>query len=342
MKPIHAALSIVSVVCMAGRVPDARGEATIARFTSQAMGTRVTLTAYTEDAPGARVAFDAATREFERLERLMSVWREGSDVLKLAAAAGGAPVKVSAETLEVLQRARQFSEWTKGKFDVTFGALGDLWRFDHDRDGRVPAAEEVRKRLPLIDYRALILDPVAKTARLAKAGMRVHLGGIGKGYAVDRAVAILRAAGLHNFLLQAGGDLYLAGRRGGRAWRAGIRDPRGPPRRFFAMVDVEDAAFSTSGDYERYFIRDGVRYHHIIDPHTGLPATPCRSVTAFARDATTADGLSTSVFLVGAEAGLALVEKIPGAGVVIVDANNHVHVSRRLKGRVRLLSQPSD
>jgi thiamine biosynthesis lipoprotein len=285
-------------------------------------------------------AFDAAFAEIDRLERLMTVWRPDSDVSRLNAAAGKGSVKVSPEVIEALLAARRISEWTDGKFDVTFGALSGLWKFDHDRDDRIPDPAEVRRRLPLVDYRDLIVDPGAGTALLRRAGMRAHLGGIGKGCAVRRVVDLLRARGHRDFMVKAGGDLYVAGRRGDRAWRVGIQDPRGPS--YFAATEVTDATFSTSGDYERSFVQGGVRYHHILDPDTGRPASLCRSVTVMARDAIVADGLSTGVFLLGPERGMALVERLPDVEAVIVDAKSRVTISSGLKDRVRILAPPTD
>jgi thiamine biosynthesis lipoprotein len=172
--------------------------------------------------------------------------------------------------------------------------------------------------------------------------MRAHLGGIGKGYAVERSVAILRARGLRDFMIQAGGDMYVGGRRGDRPWRLGIQDPRGPRGATFATVALSDATFSTSGDYERSFVKDGRRYHHIIDPSTGEPAGGCRSVTIVAPSATLADGLSTGVFLLGPTEGMALIERLPDVGGVIVSSTNQVLVSTRLKDRLKLIAPPTD
>jgi len=169
----------------------------------------------------------------------------------------------------------------------------------------------------------------------------MHLGGIGKGYGVDRAVALLVAAGLTDFMVQAGGDLYVAGQRGDRPWRVGIRDPRGTRDAFFAAAEVSDGTFSTSGDYERFFIEDGVRYHHILDPDAGRPARGTRSVTIMAKDAMTADALSTGLFILGAKRGLEIVERLPGVGAVIVDAANEVHISSRLKDKVKVFKPPT-
>ena len=196
--------------------------------------------------------------------------------------------------------------------------------------------------MPLIDYRRLEVDVAKSTAFLKQKGMRVHLGGIGKGYAVDRAAAILRGRGINDFMIQSGGDLYVAGRRGDRAWRAGIQDPRGPEGTSFAAMDLTDSAFTTSGDYERFFMKDGHRYHHIIDPDTGLPATGSRSVTIVARTATLADALDTGIFILGPEKGMALIERLNGVEGVIVTGSNNVLVSSGLAGRLVLRSPPTD
>jgi FAD:protein FMN transferase len=306
------------------------------------MGSAVNLSAFTADEPAAVVAFERVFAEFDRLDALMSVWKEGSDVLRINGAAGKRAVAVSPETREVLHAAQEVSEWTEGKFDVTFGALSGIWKFDHDIDGQIPDRSEITRRLPLIDYRALQIDDRAGTAALAHAEMKVHLGGIGKGYAIDRGVNILREAGQTDFMIQSGGDLFISGRRGDRPWRVGIQDPRGAPNTLFAAIEITDAAFSTSGDYERFFIRDGRRYHHILDPDTGEPATRSRSVTIMAKTATMSDGLSTGVFILGADKGMALIERLEDVEGVIVTSDNQVQVSSGLKGRLALLSAPTE
>lgn len=306
------------------------------------MGTEVHISAWTTDEAATVTAFDRAFDEFDRLDALMSTWKDGSDILRLNAAAGNAPVAVSAEVREVLHASQEVSEWTSGKFDVTFAALSGLWKFDHDIDGQVPDRSQIAPRLPLIDYRALQIDDRAGTASLTRAGMKVNLGGIGKGYAVDRAVTILRDAGLSDFMIQSGGDLFVAGRRGDRPWRVGIQDPRGSPDTMFAALELTDVALSTSGDYERFFIRDGRRYHHILDPDTGEPALRSRSVSIVAKTSTAADGLSTGVFILGGEEGMALIEKLPDVEGVIVTAENKVLVSSGLKERLALLKAPTE
>jgi thiamine biosynthesis lipoprotein len=306
-----------------------------------AMGSQLTLTAFTRSATDTDAAFDAVLAEFERLDAVLSVWRPGSDVLRINAAAGERPVAVGRDALAALLTARQVSDWTHGKFDVTFGALTDVWRFDHDQDGRVPTADEIARRRPLIGYSALQIDEAAGTAFLSRPGMRIHLGGIGKGYAVERAARLLHERGVHDFMIQSGGDLYVAGLREGRPWRLGIADPR-QPTRVFGTLEVHDGTLSTSGDYERSFVKDGVRYHHLLDPDTGMPARGCRSVTIVASRPAIADGLSTGVFILGPSEGMALVERLPDVEAVIVTDRNDVLVSSGLMGTFQQIEAPTD
>ncbi|MBK7859783.1 MAG: FAD:protein FMN transferase [Archangiaceae bacterium] len=283
--------------------------------------------------PGAAgEAIDGALAELRRLEALWTTWTKESDITRLNVAAGKAAVRVSPETFELLGRARAGSELSGGLFDVTFAPLGGLWRFDRAPGShepvkleRVPDASQVRERQQLVDYRQLTLDPRLRTARLDRAGMAVNLGGIGKGAAVDTLVALLRARGFKGFTVQAGGDLFCAGKNGARPWRVGIAHPRDKGR-LVGTVEVSDAAFSTSGDYERFAIIDGVRYHHLIDPRTGYPAAASQSATVLAPTATDAEILTKTAFILGGEAGLEALAKA-GAKGVIVGADGGVFVS---------------
>jgi FAD:protein FMN transferase len=306
------------------------------------MGSTLQLTACTTDAAAAKAAFDEVFAEFARLEKLMSTWIATSDVSRINRDAGVHPVAVSADVRDVLKTARAMSGWTAGKFDVTFGALAGLWKFDHDQDGVIPDMSEVRRRLPLIDYRAIQIDDSAGTAFLARAGMSIHLGGIGKGYAVDRGADILRRRGIRDFMIQSGGDIYVAGAKDGRPWRLAIQDPRAAANHAFAQLDLSDGTFSTSGDYERSFIRNGRRYHHILDPATGEPARGTRSVTIVSNRAVLADGLSTGVFILGPAKGMALIERLPDVEGVIVSDRNEVLISSGLRGRITIVALPTD
>jgi len=334
-----AAAGVLAAACGGGpRGPSAH----LVERAGIAMGSDLRLSAWTADEAAAGAAFDRVFNEFERLEALMSVWRPGSDVLRINAAAGDHAVAVSADTRDALRIARQVSEWSDGTFDVTFGALTDIWKFDHDQDNTVPAPEAIRARLPLVDYRQIEIDDRAGTVFLKRSGMRVHLGGIGKGYAVERAKGILARAGLRDFMIQAGGDLYVGGHKDGRPWKLGINDPRGPDGRVFATIELSDSTFSTSGDYARFFMKDGVRYHHILDPRDGQPARLCRSVTIASESAVLADAVAKGVFILGPEKGMALIERLPQIEGVIVSAKNEVLVSSGLKGKFVLVAPPTD
>ena len=306
------------------------------------MGSQLRLAAWTADEPSAVAAFAQVFREFDRLEALLSIWKPGSDVVRINEAAGRTAVAVSRDTIVVLEAAAQASEWTGGKFDITFGALADIWKFDHDQDDTVPDRRAIEARLPLVDYRFVHVDRAAGTAFISKADTRIHLGGIGKGYAVDRAAVILRARGLSDFLIQSGGDLYVAGLNDGAPWKLGIADPRGTGGQTFATLELSNGTLSTSGDYERFFIENGIRYHHLLDPDRGTPAAGSRSVTIVADSAMLADVLSTGVFVLGPEAGMALLERLPQVEGVIVSASNQVLVSSGLTGRVTLIAPPTD
>ena len=311
-----------------------------------AMGTSLHFVAYTNaavDRAHAELAFDAAIAEMRRLESILSEWRDDSEVGRVNAHAGEW-VSVGPETKDVLEKSLWIGRASEGTFDITFQAMSGVWRFGSAQADKptLPSPAEVRKLRALIDYRKVELDAKSSRARIPK-GRKIGLGGIAKGYIVDRAVDVLRRAGLSAFLVQAGGDLYGAGRKpDGSPWVSGIQDPRGPRGAFFATIELENHAFSTAGDYERAFLLDGKRYHHIIDPRTGYPAIASRSVTVHAPDATTADMIDDAVFILGPEKGLKLAESLPGVGVVIVDAQNKVWVSPTLQGKVRLLSSPTD
>ncbi|MGE3578754.1 MAG: FAD:protein FMN transferase [Vicinamibacterales bacterium] len=344
LYPVLAAVAVAAGCGQpSGAPPVPPAAARVVVRSHDTMGTRIELTASTADSATAERAFAAVFADFDRLDSLLSVWKPESEVVRLNAAAGLHPVPVSAETREVLRIARQVSEWTDGAFDVTFGALTGLWKFDaQDKDGSVPDPREVATKLPLVNYRALVVDDAGGTAFLQKAGMKVHLGGIGKGYAVDRAAGILRSHGLRDFMIQAGGDLYVGGFKDGRPWKIGLRDPRGPIDAVFATLQLTDGTSSTSGDYERFFIRDGRRYHHILDLSTGEPARRSRSVTLVTNKAVIADALAKGVFILGPVRGLALVERLPDVEAVIVGADNEVVVSSGLRGKVAIAATPTD
>jgi thiamine biosynthesis lipoprotein len=312
----------------------------------KAMGTHLAFAAFTNDkleAAAIRKAFDAAISEIQRVEGLMTTWRESAQLAQANANAGKKPVPVDAETFLVLKEALKTSELSQGTFDITFETLHGLWKFDQDIDPSPPSAAAIKARLPNVGYRFVKLDEAQHTVFITKPETRISLGGIAKGYGIDRAVSVLKAAGLDAFYAQAGGDLYAAGKKpDGSEWSAGVRDPRGPDGSFFAVLPLSDHAFSTAGDYERAYVVGGRRYHHIIDPRTGYPATACRSVTIWAKTALQADAIDDAVFILGPEKGMALVESLDDVGAVVVDAKNSVWISKRLQGKLKLTQPPTE
>ena len=273
----------------------------------------------------------------------MSTWTEDSEVSKVNAAAGKAPVVVSEETYAVIERAQDVAKKTKGVFDISVGAFKGLWKFDEDLDGSVPDPAEVRKRLAKIGYQHIVLDKAKRTVFLKKPGMSITLGGIAKGYAVDKCVKLLHDRGFTSFMVQAGGDMYVAGKKGAAAWVVGIRDPRGVDGSMFASAPVEDHSFSTSGDYERGFVKEGKRYHHILDPRTGQPARATRSVTIRAKDAFTADAWSKVLFILGPKESQKLIarEKLADFEAVWVDDKNEITITKGLQPAVTILRRPT-
>jgi len=315
-------------------------------FQDVAMGTNVHFIAYSNPRASTaqiKVAMTQALNEMRRLEALMSEWRDDSEVGQINAHPGQW-VPVGPETFSVISRALEEGKASGGAFDITFQAMSGVWKFGSaaDAEPKVPAKAEIERLKKLVDYRVVELDPAQHAVRVPKEH-KIGLGGIAKGFIVDRAAEILKRAQISDFLVQAGGDLFGAGRKpDGAPWVSGIQDPRGPQGTFFASIELTDHAFSTAGDYARSYVIDHRRYHHIIDPHTGYPATASRSVTVWADDATTADAIDDAVFILGPEAGLKLVEATPGVGVVIVDKNNKVWVSPRLEGKVHVTHPPTD
>jgi thiamine biosynthesis lipoprotein len=290
------------------------------------MGTRVEIQLWMDDEVQARALIAAGMAEFDRIEAGMSTYRETSEISAVNRQAATAPVVVSAELFELVRRSVDLSVQTDGAFDITYESLGYLYDF---RARERPADTVIADKLAAIDYRHIRLDADRSTIYYTRPGTRINLGGIAKGYACEQVVALLRKAGVTNALVNAGGDTRLLGDRHGKPWVVGIRDPDDESK-WVTRLALDDEAISTSGDYERYFEEDGVRYHHILDPDSGKPVAGVRSVTIIGPDATLTDGLSTSVFVLGVERGLALIEATPGYAAVIIDAGRKVRFSRAL------------
>jgi thiamine biosynthesis lipoprotein len=261
----------------------------------------------------------------------MSPWIESSDVSRINRSAGNDGVKVSPETIEVIKRAQEVSKLSGGGFDITVGPLVQLWRKARER-GIPPEMKEVKETLHLVNFRNLKTSYGGKVL-LKKKGMAIDLGGIAKGYAVDRVFELLKGLGYRNLVVNAGGDLRIGGSKPEGPWSIGIQHPR-DPEKMVARIFLSDTAVATSGDYEKFFIHQDKRYHHILDPRNGFPAEGCQSVTILHKEGLTADALATAVFVLGPEKGYSLCQKLQGLDCLIIDQEGNVTLSPGLKGRI--------
>lgn len=262
--------------------------------------------------------------EIERLEGMLSEWRPDSAVSSVNRAAGRHPVPIPTELAEVAQIATEVARATDGAFDCTWAALEDQWRFE-TAGFRVPSSDAVAAARACVDYRELVLDRETGTLFLGRPGMRIGLGGVAKAYIAERAAQVAVAEGVDDVLVDAGGDLVARGRNGDRPWMAGIRDARSAGR-LLATIQLRDQAIATSGDYEHFLDVDGHRYHHLLDPRTGYPATHSRSATVVAPSGALADALATALFVLG-PAGLPAVLRGGATDAFVVAADGVVHSS---------------
>ncbi|MFK8051908.1 MAG: FAD:protein FMN transferase [Woeseiaceae bacterium] len=291
--------------------------------TEALMGTRVSVRLWHPDPAKGQKAVRAAMAEIDRIERLMSTYKEDSEISAINREAHLQPVPAGRELFAVIRKALEMSRITDGRFDITYDSVGQLYDF---RESERPDQDTIESLLETIDYRFVELNISAETVKFLRPGVRINLGGIAKGYAVERAVEVLRTLGIQYASVSAGGDSRLLGDRRGEPWVVGIQDPRNE-KGMAVRLPLQDEAVSTSGDYERYFDEAGVRYHHIIKPSTGRSADGVQSVTIVGPDAMTTDALSTSVFVMGVIDGLALIEKMDGYDAVIIDSGRQMHYS---------------
>ena len=278
------------------------------------MDTDVSIKGYGRNAPA---AIDAALSEMRRLDGMLSSMNPGSEIAEVSRQAGLKPVKVSAETLSVVERALHFAAISGGSFDPTIFPVMRLWGFGGP-ESRVPAPDEIAQALVLVDYTKVQVDRAGSTMFLTGKGMAMDLGAIGKGFAVDRMAEVMRKEGVTSFLINAGGNVYAEGLKSdGTRWYVAVTDPR-RPEDFLGYVRAKDVSIVSSGDYERYFEVDGVRYHHIIDPKTGYPSRTSIGTTILLPSSTDADGLSTTLFILGPDGSADVMSRFPGVGAIFV------------------------
>jgi len=282
------------------------------------MGTVIRVELFHDNASVAHAAINDVMSEMRRIDRLMSPYKPNSELSQLNAHAAERAVTVSAELFKLIKLSLHYSELTEGAFDITFASAGQLYDY---RKGIKPSPAQLQQAVEKIDYHHLLLNDKKISIKFATTGVRIDLGGIAKGYAVDNGIALLKFKGIKHAIITAGGDSRIIGDHKGRPWMIGIRDPR-KSGSIKGTVPLVDSALSTSGDYERYFVRDGEHFHHILLPNTGTSAKALRSVTILGPDATTTDALSTSVFVLGPEKGMALVEKMEGIEAILIDQHD--------------------
>ncbi|BFU90441.1 MAG: FAD:protein FMN transferase [Nitrospira sp.] len=305
----------------------------VSKRTQMHMGTLVTVTVVASDKDVGSRAIQAGFDEIKRLEQLLSTWRPDSELSRVNAEAGHLPVQVSQETLELVSRSLEMAEVTHGGFNIALGPAVEAWSVTERQ--HIPDAEELQQLKPLVDWTRIQINRERRTIYLPHMGMRIDVGGIGKGYAADRAVEEMKRAGAQGGVVALSGDIKTFGvLPKGKGFPVGVKHPR-EDEALIAVIDLKDEAISTAGDYERFFERDGIRYHHILDPQTLRPARGCQSVTIIAKEGAVADGLDTGIFVLGPTRGMELVERLPDVEALIIDDKGTVTVSSGLRDRLR-------
>jgi FAD:protein FMN transferase len=294
------------------------------------MGNRFEISVVSDDEDFAANCIEKAVGEIQRIEKLLTTFDDNSQTNLINKNAGIAPVKVGREVFDIIQRSKRISEITQGAFDITYGSIDkSLWNFDKNMKA-LPDAATAKKLVRLINYRNVLLDVKKCTVFLSEKGMRIGFGGIGKGYAAERAKIILQENGVKSGIVNAAGDLIAWGcQPDGKPWTIGIADPNAV-RNQFSSLDITDMAVATSGNYEKFVMIDGKKYSHTIDPKTGMPVTGIKSVTIICANAEVADAMATPVMIMGIKVGLDLVNQMKGIGCIIIDDNDTIHTSKNI------------
>jgi len=294
------------------------------------MGNRFEITVVADDEIWAGQMIDAAVSEIQRIEALLTTFNNNSDTNRINVQAGIAPVPVSREVWQLVQRSLRISSLTQGAFDITYGSVDKrLWNFDKTMKA-LPDAAVAKKMVRLINYRNVVVNEQEGTVFLKEKGMRIGFGGIGKGYAAEKAREMLQQMGVKSGIVNASGDLTAWGLQpDGKPWTVGIAHPdmAGLP---FSYLNISDMAIATSGNYEKYIVVNGKKYSHTIDPRTGLPVTGIKSVSIICANAEMADAMATPVTIMGIEAGLFMINQLKGIGCIIIDDNNRIFTSKNI------------
>jgi thiamine biosynthesis lipoprotein len=321
--------------------PPSEAPQVIVRRTRELMGTIIQMTVLDVPEERAGPILDQAMAEMSRLEGVLSEWRDDSEISRINQAAGLHPVRVSEDTLANVRVGLQVARWSDGAFDLSWAALRGLYLFQPGKE-RVPTDAELAARLAFVNYKDIVLDEAAHTVFLRRKGMLLGTGGIAKGYALEKASDILVRGGLQNFMFFGGGQVVVHGKRGNRGWRVGVQHPRMDD--YFGFVEAERGSISTSGDYEHFFIRDGVRWHHIIDLKTGRPVTHTAAVTVVSDSPFYADAIDTALFIMGPDKALQKLASAPGpkADALIVGSDMRLYSSPGMQQRLILRAELKD
>ena len=302
------------------------------------MGNRFQISAVAENEAWADERIDAAIREIQRIEKLLTTYSHDSETSLINENAGLAPVKVSRETFELIERSTRISRITQGAFDITYGSVDkSLWNFDMNMKS-LPDKETARKMAGLINYRNIIPDNENSTIFLRKKGMRIGFGGIGKGYAAERAKQVMQEMGVESGIVNASGDLTCWGYQPtGKPWTIGIVNPNAAGQ-VFSCMDVTNMAIATSGNYEKYIMVNGKKYSHTIDPRTGLPVTGIKSVTIITPNAEISDAMATPVMIMGIKAGINMVNQIKDMEAILIDDQDKIYTSDNIRFSLNAIS----
>jgi thiamine biosynthesis lipoprotein len=297
------------------------------------MGNHFEISVVADDENWAEEKIGAAVHEIQRIEQLLTTYDESSETNLINRNAGIIPVEVSSETFHLIERSKRLSEITQGAFDISYGSIDkNLWNFD-TRMKKLPDEAIAKRMVRLINFRNILLNKENSTVFLKEKGMRIGFGGIGKGYAAERAKEVMKAMGVESGIVNASGDLTAWGLQpDGTPWTIGIADPNAA-RHIFSYLSVTDMALATSGNYEKYIIIDGKKYSHTINPRTGLPVTGIKSVTIITVNAEIADAMATPVMIMGIQAGLDMINQIKDIEVIIIDDNDKIYTSQNIHFR---------